>query len=295
FPSRAGYLGGDVVADILASGMHMKKDITLLIDVGTNGEIALGCSEWLVSCACSAGPAFEGGEVSSGMRAMDGAIDSVRVNDDLSTSYHVLGDEKPNGICGSGLIDLVAEMYSSGVIDRKARIQELPTDRVRQGDEGLEYVVEWNDRLAEGASSDLIVTDPDLQNVLRTKAAIYGAAAVLLKKMSDDLDDISEVVIAGGFGNHIDIDRAISLGMFPDVPREKYRFIGNGSLGGARLALLSKDMRREMTEIFDELTYIELSVDADFYDEFSSSLFIPHTDLARFPSFSEGARKVNGS
>jgi uncharacterized 2Fe-2S/4Fe-4S cluster protein (DUF4445 family) len=293
FPARAGYLGGDVVADILASGMHTTKDITLLIDVGTNGEIVLGCSEWLVSCACSAGPAFEGGEVSSGMRAMDGAIDRIRVNHDMDTSYHVIGDEAPNGICGSGLIDLIAEMYSSGIIDRKARIQELKTDRVRQGDEGPEYVVEWKDRLAEGANDDLIVTDADLQNILRTKAAIYGAATVLLKKMSDDFDDISEVVIAGGFGNHIDIDRAISIGMFPDIPREKYRFIGNGSLGGARLALLSEDMRREMTEIFDELTYIELSVDNDFYDEFTSSLFIPHTDIDKFPSFSEGTRRVN--
>ncbi len=294
FPSRAGYLGGDVVADILASGMHTSEDVTLLIDVGTNGEMVLGCSEWLVSCACSAGPAFEGGEVSSGMRAMDGAIDRIRVNDDFGTSYHVLGNEAPNGICGSGLIDLIAEMYSSGVIDRKARIQKLETNRIRQGDEGAEYVIEWKDRLADGASDDLIITDADLQNILRTKAAIYGAATVLLKKMSDDVDDISEVVIAGGFGNHIDIDRAISIGMFPDRPREKYRFIGNGSLGGARLALLSKDMRREMTEIFDELTYIELSVDNDFYDEFTSSLFIPHTDIAKFPSFSEGPRKVNG-
>ena len=285
FPSRAGYLGGDVVADILASGMHTSKDLALLIDVGTNGEMVLGCSEWLVGCACSAGPAFEGGEVSSGMRAMHGAIDSIRINDDLSTSYHVIGDERPNGICGSGLIDLVAEMYSNGLIDRKARIQDLETERVRQGDEGLEYVVEWNDRLGSGAAGDLIVTDADLQNVLRTKAAIYGAATVLLKKMDEHLDDIAEVVIAGGFGNHLDIDRAISIGMFPDIPRKKYRFIGNGSLGGARLALLSDDMRREMTEIFEELTYIELSVDNDFYDEFSSALFIPHTDIDEFPSF----------
>ena len=286
FPSRAGYLGGDVVADILASGMHTSEDLTLLIDVGTNGEIVLGCSEWLVSCACSAGPAFEGGEVSCGMRAMHGAIDSIRINDDLSTSYHVLGDERPNGICGSGLIDLIAEMYSNAIIDRKARIQELAIERIRHGEEGMEYVVEWNERLGDGSVGDLVVTDADLQNVLRTKAAIFGAATVLLKKMEEDLDDISEVVIAGGFGNHLDIDRAISIGMFPDIPRSRYRFIGNGSLGGARLALLSKNMRREMVDVFEKLTYIELSVDNDFYDEFSSSLFLPHTDIAKFPSLS---------
>jgi uncharacterized 2Fe-2S/4Fe-4S cluster protein (DUF4445 family) len=287
FPSRAGYLGGDVVADVLASGMHRSDDITMLIDVGTNGEIVLGCDEWLVSCACSAGPAFEGGEVSCGMRAMHGAMDRIRINDDLTTSYHVIGDEPPNGICGSGLIDLVAEMYEHGIIDRKARIQSLPTRRVRQGDEGAEYVIEHRDRLGKGAAGDLVVTDADLQNVLRTKAAIFGAATVLLKKMSEDQDDLDSLVIAGGFGNHLDIDRAVSIGMFPDIPREKYRFIGNGALEGARLALLSEEMRNDMVEIFEEMTYIELSVDNDFYDEFSSSLFIPHTDLEKFPSFRE--------
>ncbi|MCJ7489545.1 MAG: ASKHA domain-containing protein, partial [Thermoplasmata archaeon] len=287
FPSRAGYLGGDVVADVLASGMHRGDDITMLIDVGTNGEIVLGCDEWLVSCACSAGPAFEGGEVSCGMRAMHGAMDRIRVNDDLTSSYHVIGEEPPNGICGSGLIDLIAEMYEHGVIDRKARIQALPTDRVRRTDEGLEFVVERRDRLGNGAPADLVVTDADLQNVLRTKAAIFGAATVLLKKMDEDLDDLDSLVIAGGFGNHLDIDRAVSIGMFPDIPREKYRFIGNGALEGARLALLSEDMRNDMVEIFEEMTYIELSVDNDFYDEFSSSLFIPHTDLEKFPSFRE--------
>ena len=227
------------------------------------------------------------------MRAMHGAIDSVRLNDDLSASYRVLGDEKPNGICGSGLIDLVAELYYNGIIDRKARIQPLRTDRIRQDDEGLEYVVEWKDRLGSGATGDLVVTDADLQNVLRTKAAIYGAATVLMKKMDEHLDDISEVIIAGGFGNHLDIDRAISIGMFPDIARDKYRFIGNGSLGGARLALLSENMRREMVEIFEEMTYIELSVDNDFYDAFSSSLFIPHTDIDEFPSFRDREHREN--
>jgi len=287
FPSRAGYLGGDVVADVLASGMHRGEEVSLLIDVGTNGEIVLGCCDWLVSCACSAGPAFEGGEVSCGMRAMHGAIDSLRINDDMSTSYHVLGDELPNGICGSGLIDLVAEMYEHGIIDRKARIQEVPSNRVRQGDEGLEFVVEWSDRLGEGATADLVLTDADLQNVLRTKAAIFGATTVLLKKMSERLEDIDRLIIAGGFGNHLDIDRAVSIGMFPDIPRDTYEFIGNGSLEGARLALLSDTMRKDMVEIFEEMTYIELSVDNDFYDEFTSSLFIPHTDIAKFPSFKE--------
>ncbi len=284
FPSRAGYVGGDVVADVLASGMHRSKGPSLLIDVGTNGEMVLGGKDWMVTCSCSAGPAFEGGEVSCGMRAMDGAIDRLRVNDDLSTTYHVLGGGRPVGVCGSGLIDLLAELYSKGVIDRKARIQDSGSARTRSSDEGMEYIIEMRDRLASGTGSDLVVADADLQNILRTKAAIYGACSVLLRKTDHEAEDLSSIIIAGGFGYHLDIDRAITLGMFPDVPRQRYRFIGNGSVGGARLALLSQRSRREMRSVVRKMTYLELSVDNEFYEEFSSSLFIPHTDTSRFPT-----------
>ncbi|MBE0518469.1 MAG: DUF4445 domain-containing protein [Thermoplasmata archaeon] len=284
FPSRAGYVGGDVIADVLASEMHRSKRTHLLIDVGTNGEVVLGCRDWMVSCSCSAGPAFEGGEVACGVRAMDGAIDRLRIDDDLAAKYHVIGDQAPIGVCGSGLVDLMAEMYARGVIDRKARIQERYSDRVRTGEEGLEYVIERKERLHEGATSDLVITDADLQNILRTKAAIYGACSVLLRKTGKDLESLSSIVIAGGFGFHLDMTRAVTLGMFPDVPRKKYRFIGNGALGGAKLALVSKDARRETSKILKKMTYLELSVDNEFYEEFSASLFIPHTDLGRFPS-----------
>ena len=290
FPSRAGYVGGDVVADVLASGMHRSRRLSLLIDVGTNGEIVLGGKDWMVACSCSAGPAFEGGEVSCGMRAMDGAIDRIRINEDLSTSYHVLGEKKPAGICGSGLIDLVSEMYANGIVDRKARIQDLDDKRIRKSDAGLEYVIERKDKLAKGAVDDLAVTDADLQNLLRTKAAIFSACSVLLKKTERSLAEVDDAVIAGGFGYHLDIGRAVSIGMFPDFPLSKYRFIGNGALGGARLALLSGRRRKEVRDIFDMMTYLELSVDNEFYNEFSSALFIPHTDLSRFPNASESGR-----
>jgi uncharacterized 2Fe-2S/4Fe-4S cluster protein (DUF4445 family) len=283
-PARAGYVGGDVIADVLASGMHRSSELALLIDVGTNGEIVLGGKDWLATCSCSAGPAFEGGEVSCGMRAMEGAIDKLRINEDLSTAYHVIGDERPAGICGSGLIDLVAEMYARGVIDRKARIQDSGGDRIRRADSGLEYVIEIRSKLGMYATSDLTVTDADLQNLLRTKAAVFAACSVLLRKTGEHLDKLSSIIIAGGFGYHLDIARAVTIGMFPDVPLEKYRFIGNGSLAGARLALISAKRRKEIKDIFERMTYFELSVDNDFYDEFSSALFIPHTDLKRFPS-----------
>ncbi len=284
FPSRAGYVGGDIVADVLASGMHRSKNLSLLIDVGTNGEVVLGGKEWMMACSCSAGPAFEGAEVSCGMRAMEGAIDRLRINDDLSTSYHVIGDGAPLGICGSGLIDLISEMFTHGIIDRKARIQELGDGRTRPSESGLEFVVERGPKLGGGGAADMVITDADLQNLIRTKAAIYGACAVLLRKTGESLEDLSRVFIAGGFGYHLDIERAISIGMFPDLPKKKYRFIGNGALGGARLALLSKKRRKEAEDIFERMTYLELSVDNEFYDEFSSSLFLPHTDTSKFPS-----------
>lgn len=284
FPSRAGYVGGDVVADVLASGIHRTAGPHLLIDVGTNGEMVLGGKDWMVTCSCSAGPAFEGGEVSCGMRAMEGAIDRLRINEDLTTTYGVLGGGKPAGVCGSGLIDLVAEMYAHGIIDRKARIQDLGSRRTRRGEEGLEYVIDTRRHLKEGMKGDLVITDEDLQNILRTKAAIYGACSVLLRKTGESAEHLSSIVIAGGFGYHLDIERSISLGMFPDVPRNKFRFIGNGSVGGARLALLSERARRDMRSVVRKMTYLELSVDNEFYEEFSSSLFIPHTDISRFPT-----------
>lgn len=289
FPSRAGYVGGDVVADVLASGMHRSGRLSLLIDVGTNGEVVLGGRDWMIACSCSAGPAFEGAEVSCGMRAMEGAIDLIRINDDLSTTYSVIGQGAPLGICGSGLIDLVSEMFSHGVIDRKARIQEVGAGRTRLTDSGREFVVELRQNVGSG-NADMTITDADLQNLLRTKAAIYGACAVLLRKTGKALGDIDRVFIAGGFGYHLDIERAISIGMFPDLPRRKYTFIGNGALGGARLALLSKKRRKEAEDIFEKMTYLELSVDNEFYSEFTSSLFIPHTDLAQFPSARRSGR-----
>jgi uncharacterized 2Fe-2S/4Fe-4S cluster protein (DUF4445 family) len=215
---------------------------------------------------------------------MDGAIDRLRVNDDLSTSYHVIGGGRPAGICGSALIDLLAEMYSHGVMDRKARIQDSGGPRTRLAEEGMEYVVETRDRLVEGSASDLVITDADLENILHTKAAIYGAASVLLRKTDHRPEDLEGIIIAGGFGYHLDVERAISLGMFPDVERRRYRFIGNGSLAGARLALLSERSRREMHSVARKMTYLELSVDNQFYEEYSSSLFIPHTDTSRFPT-----------
>jgi len=275
-PGRAAYVGGDITADVLLSGLHRGEGPSLLIDVGTNGEVVLGNRDWMVACSTSAGPAFEGGEVSCGMRAMDGAIDSVRISErdlDLTT----IGRGAPRGICGSGLIDLVAQMFLRGFLDRKGRIQYEGSERARRAGQGAEFVVHRGAR-------EIVVTDDDIASIVRTKAAIYAGCTVLLDSVDLRFEDLERVYIAGGFGGHIDIDNAQLIGLLPDLPRERFEFIGNGSLGGARMCLLSAEARAEAAAIYDRMTYLDLSSSPAFFDQYSSALFLPHTDLDRFPS-----------
>lgn len=293
-PSRSSYVGGDVLADVVASGMHLKKSLTLLVDVGTNGEAVLGCKDWMVACSCSAGPAFEGGEVSSGMRAMTGAIDRIQIDETGEVKFHTIGDAEPLGICGSGLIDLIAGLFVDGFIDRHGNLERGKTKRIRENEEGdLEFFIAKRGKSqgvkgrAQESSGDITIRNSDIQNILRTKAAIYAGCSVLLKTMEHSFKDLSQVVIAGGFGHYLDIRKAIIIGLFPDVKMENYRFIGNGALEGARLALLSRQKRKELQEIYENMTYLELSVNNSFFEEFTSALFIPHTDMGKFPSVKE--------
>lgn len=309
-PSRASYVGGDITADVVASGMHLKSEIAMLIDVGTNGEVVLGNSDWLISCSCSAGPAFEGGEVRYGMRAMSGAIERVRILENYDVKYSTIGGTKPRGICGSGLIDLIAEMFLRGLIDKKGHIQQANTSRVRRGEDGMEFVIAWANETAIGKDKitkldgeqrivvkeekgrDIVITENDIANIIRTKAAVYAACCVLLRKVNLSFDDVSKVYIAGGFGNYIDMERAIAIGLLPDLPFNRFVFLGNAALAGAYLTLLSKDKRVEAQRVYEMMTYLELSTTQMFFDEFSSALFLPHTDISRFPTVAELIRKV---
>lgn len=294
-PGRASYVGGDIVADVLSSELHKSDRTSLLIDVGTNGEIVLGNREWMVACSCSAGPAFEGGEVAYGMRAMMGAIDSIRISDDFEVEYTTIGGSKPLGICGSGLIDLIAEMFLMGIVDKKGRIQDLPYPRIREGGEGREFVVAWAEETGfgkgqehcPGSECDIVITDNDIQNIIRTKAAVYAAASVLLRSVDMDFSELSNIYVAGGFGNYLDIGKAQVIGLLPDLPEDRFVFLGNGALAGARLTLLSSKKRSEAREIHEMMTYFELSTTQAFFDEFSSSLFLPHTDIDNFPEVSK--------
>lgn len=297
-PGRASYVGGDVVADVVASGMGHGDGVCLLIDVGTNGEVVLGNKDWLLACSASAGPAFEGGEVCHGMRAGDGAIEKVSLRDGLH--YSTIGDVRPKGLCGSGLIDLLAQLFLTGVLDKKGHLQ--PSDRVREGESGKEFVLvrsedtekDGYDLKATGMSCcpvdkvvrhrDITVTEEDIANVIRTKASIYAAAEVLLDTAGIGFGDLERVYIAGGFGRHIDLDNAVAIGLLPDLPRDRFIFLGNASLDGARLFLLSREKREEALAVHRAMTYVELSTDHRFFDRFSSASFLPHTELERFPS-----------
>ena len=280
-PGRASFVGGDIIADVISSGMHKRDELALLIDVGTNGEVALGNNDFLVSCSTSAGPAFEGGEVACGMRAMAGAIERISISERLDIKAKVIGGRAPLGICGSGLIDLVAQMFLRGIIDKKGRIQDIASKRIRRTDEGGEFVVVQEDR---GKGKQIVITDSDLANIIRTKAAVYAGCSVLLKALENVFEDLDRVYIAGGFGNYIDVENAILIGLLPDLPRERFRFIGNAALAGAVQTLLSEPKRSETRQVYEAMTYLELTNSQLFFDEFSSASFLPHTDIARFES-----------
>jgi len=278
-PCVASYVGGDIVAGVLASRMHRNPEIALFMDIGTNGEIAIGNNEWLMTAACSAGPCFEGSGIKNGMRATEGAIESVRINPDtFEPEIGVIGNSRPMGICGSGMIDAISEMFLTGIIDQKGRIVEGKTDRVRAGEEGMEFV------FYRDAGRDIVLTEVDIENILRAKAAIYAGVSLLLREVGFSLDAIERVYIAGGFGNYLNVERAIILGMLPDLPKEKFSFLGNTSITGAYLCLLSEDLRKEAEEIASKMTYMELSVSRAFMDEYMSALFLPHTDMSQFPT-----------
>lgn len=283
-PGVASYVGADITAGVLSSGTDDADLITLFIDVGTNGEMVMGNRDWLVTCACSAGPAFEGAGVVFGMRANRGAIEEAWINGDTyEPSYRVIGGVKPRGICGSGLISLLAEMFLTGVLDKAGNINlTLPTNRVREGAHGGEYVVAWADETAE--DKDIVITRVDVDNLLRAKAAIFAGFLVLAESVGLTLDVVEQVLIGGSFGKYINVEKAIQIGLLPDLPWEKFQFLGNTSVKGAYLALLDRASRQRVRDIAAKMTYLELSADNLFYDAFMSAMFLPHTDLSRFPN-----------
>ncbi len=284
-PNIGSYVGGDITAGTFASLIWNRPEYSVFIDLGTNGEIVFGNSEFFTSCACSAGPAFEGGEISCGMRATDGAIEACKIDAaSMEPTFSVIGDAgtKPVGLCGSGLIDLISELYRCGLISPKGKFIRQGK-RIRHDKYGMgSYVVAF--REDAGSVRDIEITEVDIDNFIRAKAAIFSGIQTLLSYVGFDVSMIDDVFVAGGIGSGINMQNAVSIGMFPDIPLEKFHYIGNSSLTGAYAMLLSGEAERKVYEIARNMTYIELSTTPGYMEEFVAASFIPHTDMSLFPS-----------
>jgi uncharacterized 2Fe-2S/4Fe-4S cluster protein (DUF4445 family) len=289
-PGVASYVGADISSGVLACRMDETEKLTLFLDVGTNGETVLGSREWLVTCACSAGPAFEGAGVFNGMRATKGAIEECWISGASSShpyepTYRVIGKSKARGICGSGLISLLAEMFLTGVVDKGGMIDlslGKVNPRIREGERGPEYVVAWADETEYG--KDISINNVDIDNLKRAKAAIYAGFTVLAQSVGVPLEMVEQILIGGSFGKYINVEKAVQIGLLPDMPWDRFKFLGNTSVQGAYLALLDWRNRDRIRDIASQMTYIELSADNTFYEAFMSAMFLPHTNLSSFPS-----------
>lgn len=284
-PNVGSYVGGDVLAGVLVSGMHERPEVSLMVDVGTNAEIVIGNRDWLLVCAGAAGPALEGGVVKFGMRAMPGAIERIKINAvTMLPEYSVMGGQgvKPKGMCGSALIDLLAELFLKGLIDGSGKFVEPLPPGVREMNGLREYVVA--PAADADGGEDIVFTEADIDNLVRTKAAMYTALNVVTRELGISFHNLAEFNIAGTFGAYIAADKAVAIGMVPDIELSKYRLLGNSSLKGACKALLSREAINEIERIASMITYKELNVSTDFMSEFRAAMFLPHTDASLFPS-----------
>jgi uncharacterized 2Fe-2S/4Fe-4S cluster protein (DUF4445 family) len=280
-PSVGAYVGSDITAGVAAIRFDHISDLSLYVDIGTNGEVVLGNKEWMVCCSASAGPAFEGSGVRHGMRAARGAIERLKVFPDGRSEFETIGKLPPRGLCGSGLLDALAWMLRSGILDRRGTLRS-GAPNVREGSEGLEFVVA--PRHLTSLETDLVITQPDIRNLIRAKAAIYAAAMVLLESLDLKADQIRQIFLAGGFGNYLDVRSAIIIGMLPDVDSDRIHFVGNGSVTGARMALLSEEAMETTDRLASQMTYFDLMQNSRFMEEFVAANFLPHTHVEDFPS-----------
>lgn len=284
YPCVSAFVGGDILAGIISTQLHHTEKLSLLVDLGTNGEIVLGNKDWLISCSCSAGPAFEGASISCGTRPVPGAINRFSLESStLTPVLTTIDDVAPVGVCGSAIIDILACLFHHGLLDKQGKLVPAKDPlRVRSVGAISEYVLAFKDD--DILSKDITINENDINNILRTKAAIFAGITMLLASMGLGYTDLETVYIAGTLGKHINIENAVSIGLLPDIDRDKYRFAGNTSLVGAYLYLIDHTLNKEIDSLYDAITYLDLSDTNDFMDFYTASLFIPHTDSTLFPS-----------
>ena len=291
-PVITGFVGADAVADVLSSGIYESEELSLLLDIGTNTEIFVGNSEDILSCSCASGPAFEGVHIKHGMKAVTGAIEKVHINPNsgYEVEYETVGDAEPRGLCGSAMIDVVAEMAKCGIINRRGRFtMNMKTPRLKIIDNNVEFVLTWKNETATGR--EITVTQEDINEIQVAKAAIFTGCRISMKKKNVKRKNLNQVLIAGAFGSYINPESAKLIGLVPDVPTEKIKSVGNTALTGAKMALISREARKTAETLSKKIRYLELTVDPDFRSEFANAMFIPHKDLNRFPSVKEYFRR----
>lgn len=278
-PCVSSYVGGDITAGVLVTGIYKAEKPQMLIDIGTNGEIVVGNKDWMLCCSASAGPAFEGTGVKCGTRAIPGAIQTFEINSG-NPVVGTIENEQPEGICGSGYVEIIAELFENNIIDRSGRFLAT-NNRIQEGEDGPEYIV-----AEKGVNNEekIVITQADIENLIRAKAAIFSGVTTLLKKAGLMMQDIDRIYIAGGFGNYLNIEKAITIGLLPDLPVEKFSFMGNTSLLGSIAFLLSVQARKIAQDIAAKMTYVDLSLENDYMAEYVAALFLPHTQTELFPT-----------
>jgi uncharacterized 2Fe-2S/4Fe-4S cluster protein (DUF4445 family) len=283
FPAVSSYVGGDIVAGVMGSGIYRADALTLYLDVGTNAEIVIGNQDWLACAACSAGPAFEGGGLKYGMRAEKGAIEDFSIDPlTYEPMLITIGHVRPKGICGSGLITMVATMFEMGIINNLGKFnRDLKTKRIRKADGVYEYVLAWKEETQ--IDRDVTLTEIDIENLIRAKGAIYSGFMTLLAEVGMKLQEIEHIILAGGFGSYVDLEKAMVIGLLPEMDPAKVTFIGNGSLMGARMSSLTNRIRKDVVKVTHKMTNFELSDTASYMDNYIAALFLPHTDIDQFP------------
>tara|TARA_B100001971_G_scaffold213280_1_gene246140 strand:- start:72 stop:2024 length:1953 start_codon:yes stop_codon:yes gene_type:complete len=283
YPEVSSYVGGDIVAGVMGSGMYRTDKLTLYMDIGTNAEIVIGNKDWLACAACSAGPAFEGGGIKHGMRASKGAIEDFSVDPNtLEPMIITVGNVGPKGICGSGLIIIVATLFEMDIINNSGKYdRDLDTPRIREDGGIYEYVLAWKDETQ--IDRDVVLTEPDIDNLIRAKGAMYSGCMTLLEEVGLTVLDLDHIFLAGGFGSYVDLEKAMTIGLLPETDPDKVTFIGNGSLMGAKMSSLTNHIRQDVVEVTNKMTNFELSETGSYMDNYVAALFLPHTDMNQFP------------
>ncbi|MEJ2157084.1 MAG: ASKHA domain-containing protein [Desulfobacteraceae bacterium] len=283
YPQVSSYVGGDIVAGVMGSGMYRTEKVTLFLDIGTNAEVVIGNKDWMACAACSAGPAFEGGGIEFGMRAAKGAIEDFSLDPDtLEPMIVTIGNVRPKGICGSGLITMVAILFEMGVINNQGKFdRDLDTPRIRQTKDVWEYVLAYKDETQ--IDRDITINEIDIENLIRAKGAIYSGCMTLLAEVGMGPDDIEQIILAGGFGSYVDLEKAMVIGLLPEIDAHKVIYVGNASLLGARMSAITNRVREEVVGVINMMTNFELSETLSYMDNYVAALFLPHTDVDRFP------------